>query len=227
MDHTPRFAKPRTVFDGIEPRRFEQLETFAARHLPRLPLAAEAEELGLDLDACLAAVIDQRAFAADAAAAFAPFEGHWLGGDIRDSRRVYRHIWYPTEVEKADEADETDETDEAAGGFGGFAGQKVLMLDADGRATLAYDFCQLGPTPRVTGLVGARAHRGYCLPAGALLWLGEERDAQVSVHLERVHAHDQLYDVRGFVVDVGAGEAAIQARSDWRYHRLRSGAIRP
>lgn len=211
---TPRFADPRPVFDGIDVRRFERLEAFAARHLPHLPLAAEAGELGLELDACLAAVTDQRAFADRAAAAFAPFEGHWLGGDIHDSRRVYRHIWYPTEM------DATDGTD------GGFAGQKVLMLDAEERATLAYDFCQLGPTPRVTGLVGTRAHRGYCLPEGALLWLGEEQDAQVSVHLERVHAHGQLYDVRGVVVAVEAGAGGIRARSDWRYHRLRAGAVR-
>ncbi|MCA9668506.1 MAG: hypothetical protein KC503_23100 [Myxococcales bacterium] len=209
------FRAPRDVFNAIDPARFAALERFAAVDLAHVDLTAEAAELGLDLAACRAAVADQAPFAGEADAVFVPFEGEWLGSDIHDSTRAYRHIWLPTEVDTQAR----------------FAGQKVLMLPlAAGRApTYAYDFCELGDAAtgagfRITGLVDDRAHRGYALPGGALLWLGEERDGQISLHLERVHAAGQLYDIRGAVVMPG-DPPQLRARSDWRYHRLRPGAV--
>ncbi|MCB9555767.1 MAG: hypothetical protein H6707_06650 [Deltaproteobacteria bacterium] len=201
------FVHPEEVFRSIEPQRLQRLEAFVDKWLEQIPLQDEARALGLSHRQLLNDVCDQTRFAEQAVDVFAPFEGHWAGGDLHDASRCYFHVWYPTEVSA------------------NFAGQRVAMVDSAGRPTLAYDFCQLGKTPRISGLVGARAHRGYALDQEALLWIAEERDNQFSVHLERVWAKGQLYDIRGIVVALTEDSVRVTARSDWRYHRLTDGAV--
>jgi hypothetical protein len=205
--HAAAFDPPREVHARIDPERFAALHGFAREALAGLPLHEEAAALGLDPAACLDAVSQATLTTTQAERVFEPFEGEWLGGDLHDSRRVYRHVWYPSECEPD------------------FVGQKVLMLRMDGQATLAYDFCPLEPTPEIRGLVGDRAHVGFALPEGALLWLGEESGSQVSVHLERVRHDGALYDIRGVIARWDGAAGTVTGRSDWRYHRLLPGAV--
>ena len=144
---------------------------------------------------------------------FDPFVGKWVGGDMHDAARAYHHQWEPVrEVHP-------------------YRCQAVQMRCLrSGSVVIALN--ALSPRGEVFGVVGGAAHVGYPLAGGALLWLGEiigpdgktPDQHRFTVHLERVWASGQLYDVRGLVVQADGDTVLDCLPSDWRYHRIAGGA---
>lgn len=205
------FDPPMEVLASISPERLEWLAALAADLMAILPWGDRLAELGYSLEAIEEAL--ERVPAVDEKTIFDPFEGHWVGGDIHDAARAFHHIWYPAIVD------------------GDLVAQPVLMVTCEtGSVTRAYNLClrtdRAGGARQICGLVGTRAHLGFSLEYGGLLWIGEESEGRVSVHAEKVSADGQLYDVRGLVARVDSGEVSETIASDWRYHRVRPGAVR-
>lgn len=203
---SPPFEPVDDVLAQIDEESFVTLARFAAAHGATLSWQGALEPLGLappQLGEAIAA--GGRPPSADHAI-FGAFGGSWVGGDLHDSRRAYRHIWYPTEQQ------------------GRWAVQPVLMLPfGPGAATVAYDLHDPDDPIPVRGVVDGRPYVGYPLPRDAMLWFGAEQGDNVSVHVEIALAEGQLYEICGQVLR--RADAARVASSDWRYHRVDDGAV--
>lgn len=200
----------RAVLSSIEPVRFGRLLELARRAAPALGWDGRPDELGFDersvREAMSAGDVD---LGAAWESIFDPWVGAWVGGDLHDARRGYHHLWEPSRRSAE------------------LLYQPVRMYAACGdRLTRAWDFCWFSEgAHRIRGLVGSRAHVGFALPGGGLCWVAEESDGAFSVHVERAVARGELYDIRGLVVAFEGEALVVRAASDWRYHRVRRGAV--
>lgn len=206
----PQLPPPHAVYSAVGRVRFENLFRIGRQTVAALPWEGRLQELSLEPDRVARAV----ASPADPPDAwrwvFEPFIGNWVGGDLHDASRAYRHIWHPASLE------------------GDLLSQPVMMLSEEdpGDRIMAYNFARLTAEQlELTGVVGRRAHAGFFLEEGALLWFGEEPDGWISAHAERVWARGQLYDIRGVVFRLGPDGVQEALPSDWRYHRVAPGAI--
>jgi hypothetical protein len=203
----PPFEPVDDVLARIDEQAFAELTRFAAERGPELDWGLTLEPLELAPAQLSAAIAAAGRPPSSEHAIFGAFGGSWVGGDLHDSRRAYRHIWYPTERE------------------GRWSVQPVLMLPfaADGSPTVAYDLHDADDPIPVRGVVDGRPYVGYPLPHDAMLWFGAEQGDNVSVHVEIVIADGQLYEICGQVLR--RADAVEIARSDWRYHRVDDGAV--
>lgn len=205
---SPPFEPFATVLARLDESAFAALLAFAGRHIEGIDWRKRLDALELapdDLSRAVASTAPPTGHAI-----FDAFTGSWMGCDLHDSSRAYRHIWYPTVQQ------------------GPWAVQPVLMLPiSEGHsATIAYDAYDAQAAPPLRGVVDGRPYVGFALPGDGLLWFGAERDGAVSLHAERVFAGGRLYEVRGLVVrELASGELEEVAASDWRYHRVADGAI--
>lgn len=207
----PRVPPARAVIGAVGEARFVNLLRLARETVARLPWEARLQELELDLDRLARAVgAGASATAETWPALFDAFVGHWVGGDLHDADRAYRHIWFPASLE------------------GELLAQPVMMLgDESERPILAYNVARRTRVGvEIRGVVGPHAHVGFRLEAAALLWVGEQPEGWTSIHAERVRARGQLYDIRGLVFRRAPDGQLETAPSDWRYHRVAPGAIR-
>lgn len=189
-----------TLLAAIDASRFDRLATFAGQHLGEIAWDHRSlHDLGLER-----AALVRPTFSAASAEIFAPFTGAWVGGDLRDARRGYCHLWQAAQRE------------------GPRWVQRVRMWPAGGGpAASAYNLFAPDEKPSVRGVVDGRPYIGFCLPDAALLWVGEETSGNISVHAEAVRAAGVLYEIRGYVFSITAeGALSTVARSDWRYHRV-------
>lgn len=204
----PPFEPFAAVFARLDESAFASLAAFASRHIETLDWQQRLDALELAPDDLSRAVASTAPPAGHAI--FGAFTGSWIGSDLHDSSRAYRHIWYPTVQQ------------------GPWAVQPVLMLPlaAAQGATIAYDAYDAQRVPPLRGVVDGRPYVGFALPGDGLLWFGAEHDGAVSLHAERVVAGGRLYEIRGVVLrELDSGELAEVAASDWRYHRVTDGAI--
>lgn len=211
------FVGPRQVLAGLDERRFRQLEQAAALLGGLVEWGERLAYLSYTPEE-VARAMEQPLHAPDDGTwpgLFDPFEGLWVGGDLHDASRSYQHIWYP--------ARRDDD----------LVAQPVVMVATGARLQVAraYNFARrVDDGVQIRGVVGERLHVGYRLGRGGLAWAGEEPDGQISLHVERVWARGQLYDIRGAVVardDPTRRPDHISRTilSDWRYHRVDDGAI--
>lgn len=200
----------RAVISAVGEARFANLLRLAREVVARLPWEARLRELGLDLSRVVQAVTavgvaPERAWPA----LFDAFVGHWVGGDLHDAERVYRHIWFPAAFE------------------GDLLAQPVMMLGEGEEPILAYNVAHRSAGGvEIRGVVGPHAHVGFRIDTTALLWVGEQPEGWTSIHAEQIWARGQVYDIRGLVFRRAPDGTLETLPSDWRYHRVAPGAIR-
>jgi len=207
----PMVPPARAVIGAVGEARFVNLLRLAREVVARLPWEARLQELEIDLDRLVRAVnAGASAPGGTWPALFDAFVGHWVGGDLHDAERAYRHIWFPASLE------------------GELLAQPVMMLGSAGEEPiLAYNVARRAHAGvEIRGVVGPHAHVGFRLEATALLWVGEQPEGWTSIHAERVRARGQLYDIRGLVFRRAPDGKLETVPSDWRYHRVAPGAIR-
>jgi|GEM_PF-4315755 hypothetical protein len=216
IDVTGTFSKMRLAWDALDEARVQRLAEFGKTFSDMLSHGKDdavvadwlrrLKRLGHERTEVLTALCRAGMWATPSEDVFSPFVGHWMGGDLHDAAQTYHHTVFPAQAKPE------------------FVAQEALLwLPSTSEMQDVYNFCRLGEDDlEITGLLRGRARLGFCLPDGALIWVGEESETTFSVTVEKVWAKDQLFDQRGLVL---AADSLKATASDWRFHRVKPHAI--
>lgn len=215
-DVTGTFSKMGLAWDSLVDARLQRLAEFSRKVSETLSRVADDEltkgwlrrikPLGYERSEILTALCRAGMWAVPSEDVFAPFVGHWVGGDLHDASLAYHQIVFPMQAQVD------------------FAAQELIAwVPSTKEMREAYNFCRVGEDDlEISGVMAAKARVGYCLPGGALIWVAERGPDRFSLTVEKVWANDQLYDKRSVII--GSNSQAVGV-DDWRYHRVEPHAI--